>query len=138
MVDSECPMLKIVACNLRKAGAPLSICIHFIHLKDKGLSLETRTARQFKSGFSITFYWEQCKTGTEEADSLKKKKEKKSKMASRRKNREHKMVLHIDSTEALSLCLVYQIVHTSTWSPNSSPLKENIHVVSKSQGSMKL
>ena len=82
MVDIECPMSKTVAMQDRhlsdchKAGVPLSLCIH---LRNKGLSLGDAvwTARRSKPGFSISFYWDQCKTGTEKADSQKKMKKRK-------------------------------------------------------------
>ena len=43
--------------GLHKAGVPLAICMH---LTEKGLSLRETvwTARQSKSGFSMSFYWE--------------------------------------------------------------------------------
>ena len=74
MVDSECPILKIVAIHdgplsdRLKASVPLSLCVH---LRDKGLSFGDTvwTAKQSKSEFS-SFYWDKCKTGTVKTDSI--------------------------------------------------------------------
>ena len=76
MVDSECP--KIVTMqdrpfyDLHKAVVPLALCMH---LTEKGLSIREAvwTARQSKSGFSVSFYWEQ----TEKVESGKKMNERK-------------------------------------------------------------
>ena len=81
------------------------------------------TARQTKSEFSISFFGDQCKTRTEKAESQKKRNKRKCRMMSWRKNREHKKVLHIDSTETLSTADVPNSAHQHMATPRASPIE---------------
>ena len=70
MVDRECPkdisMPDGSFSYLLKAGVPLSLC----YTSRQGLNLEDAvwTAKQSKTGFYFSFYWNHCKTVIETAD----------------------------------------------------------------------
>ena len=64
--------------DLYKAGVPLSLCLH---LREQGLSIAGAvwTAKQSKSGFSISFFWEKAFPMGVTANITKKKRKRKKK-----------------------------------------------------------
>ena len=101
MVDSECP--KIITMqdrpfsDLHKTSIPLALCVH---LRDKGLNLGEAvwTARQSKSGFSISFHW-----GTNRESGVAQEKEKKKRESGFSEEKtDIKKIHQIYTAEALS------------------------------------